>query len=386
MNLDTKKQRHYLDHASTTFPKPPAVWEAFLHQAREVGAPAGRSSYGDATETDRQIGETRLALSRFFGARPERVAFTLNATDALNMVLKSHLHPGDHVITTQLEHNSIMRPLSFLEDERDVSITTIPASREGFINPLDIRESLNSKTRLIAMMHASNVTGNLLAIEETSQLAHNNGIAFLVDAAQTAGTLPIHLEKDGIDFLAVPGHKGLLGPPGTGALIFSEKFDISPLREGGTGFQSKEIRQPLDYPQRLESGSPNAPAIVALGAAIHYLNQRGLGAIRDHLEDLMRVFQSGLEKLNGVHWYGTRDISRREPVYAINVNGYAPEELAAILDTSFGVQVRSGLHCAPGTHQAIGTYPEGTCRFSFGAMSTLEDVEAALEALGRVGG
>lgn len=379
-----ERRRYYLDHASTSFPKPEEVWDCFQHHARSIGAPAGRSAYGDAIEMDRQIEEARRTLARFFGARPERVAFTLNATDALNTALKGYLRRGDHVVTTQMEHNSVQRPLSALERERGITVTRVAPGEDGFVDAAEFERALRPDTRLVAMVHASNVTGTILPLEEVSRLARERGIAFLLDAAQTAGTLPVSLERDPIDFLAVPGHKGLLGPAGTGALILSERVDCRPLREGGTGSRSEEIVQPPEYPQRLEAGSPNGPGIVALGAAVRYLERHGPETVRRHLEELMGIFQEGLDGVPGLTWYGPREIARREPVYAVHLAGYRCDELAGLLDATFGVQVRAGLHCAPGAHRAIGTFPEGACRFSLGATSSREDVEAALEALAEI--
>lgn len=383
--MERKIPRYYLDHASTSFPKPAAVWEAFERQARVVGAPAGRSSYGRATETDAAIERARIGLARFFGAPPDRVIFTLNATDALNMALKGVVTTGDHVVTSVMEHNSVLRPLSALE-ATGVKVTRIGTDADGTIDPDDVRDAINSATRLVAVTHASNVTGTLQPIKEIAHVARERGVAVLVDAAQTAGTLPISLADDGIDLLAVPGHKGLLGPPGTGALLFSESVDVAPLREGGTGFRSEETTQPDGYPQRLESGSPNTPGIVGLGAAIKELESRGLDAVRSHLEHLMRRVQEGLDSIPGLRWFGPHELLRREPVYSVLLDGYSPGELATILDSSFGVETRAGLHCAPCAHQAIGTFPQGTCRLSLGAPSSETDVDAALAALEAIAG
>jgi cysteine desulfurase family protein len=378
--------RRYLDHAATSFPKPPEVWEAFRAVAEDLGAPAGRSAYRRALETERRVELARAALARFFGARPDRVAFTLNATDALNTALKGHLRPGDHVVTTAVEHNSVLRPLAALEHGGGVSVSHVGADAEGRIEPDDVRRALRASTRLVALCHASNVSGAIQPLAEVGRLARERGIPLLLDAAQTAGSVPIDIERDAVDFLAVPGHKGLLGPLGVGALIFSERVEVRPLREGGTGFRSEETVQPPEYPQRLEAGSPNAPGIAALGAALGWIERRGLASIREQLESLMRRFQEGLDALPRVVWHGPRPVVDREPVYCVRVEGYSPDELAALLDASFGIEVRAGLHCAPLAHRAIGTFPEGACRFSFGAMSTIEDVDAAVAALRRIAG
>ena len=382
----TMSPRYYLDHAATSHPKPPEVWEAFLHQAREIGAPAGRSGYREAVESERAVENARRTLARFLGGVPERVVFTLNATDALNIAIKGTLRPDDHVVTTVMEHNSVTRPLRKLENERGIRVTRVPVSASGVVDPSAIEAAFEKSTRLVVMAHASNVTGTIQPVSQVSALTRERGIVFLVDAAQTAGTLPIHLENDGIDLLAVPGHKGLLGPPGTGALLLREGIELESFREGGTGFRGTEALQPTEYPWRLEAGSPNTPGIAGLAAGVKAIEGQGLERIQERLHGLMKTFQGGVAELPGLTLFGSSNIEKREPVYSINLSGHSPEELATLLDAQFGVQVRSGLHCAPGCHEAMGSFPAGTCRFSMGSMSRVEDVEAGVEALREIAG
>lgn len=382
----TEGSRTYLDHAATSYPKPPGVWEALLEHARDRGAPAGRSGYRAAIEVDRAIDRTRQLLAALFGARAERVIFTLNTTDALNLAIKGLLRPRDHVVTTVLEHNSVTRPLAAMERRRGVGVSRVPASPEGLVEAGAVLAALTSRTRLVVMLHASNVCGTIQPVREIARELRRVGVPLLLDAAQTAGSLPLHLENDDIDMIAVPGHKGLLGPAGTGALILSDRVDPEPLREGGTGLRSEEPTQPAEYPHRLESGTPNIPGIIALGSALDWIHARGLSTLRGHLEELMVRLQAGLDRVHGLTWYGPREIERREPVYSIRVDGYTPTELATVLDTAFGVETRSGLHCAPGAHRAIGTWPDGACRLSLGATSTGADIERALAALEAIAG
>ena len=373
--------RVYLDHAATSHPKPPEVWEAVLRVGRDLGGPAGRSAYAEAGEIDRSIERARGALARLLGGTPDRVAFTLNATDALNIALKGLLRTGDHVVTTDLEHNSVARPLRALEAERRIEVSRVRAAGDGTVDPGDIRRAIGPRTRLVAILHASNVSGARIPIPEIGRAARERGVLLLVDAAQTAGAFPIDLRRDLIDVLAVPGHKALLGPSGTGALLLGEGVEVPALREGGTGTHSESTEHPREYPQRLEAGSPNAPGIAGLAAGVEHLLERGVESVRAHLAALGRRLEEGLDGLPGLAWYGPRRSADREPIYPVNLDGYRPADLAAALESGFRVQARAGLHCAPGAHRALGTFPEGACRLSLGASSSMEDVDAALAAL-----
>jgi cysteine desulfurase family protein len=348
---------------------------------RDIGAPAGRSAYREAEEVNAILERARVVLARLLGSSRERVAFTLNATDALNIAIKGILRPRDHVVTTVLEHNSVTRPLRTLELERAVQVSRVQAAGDGTVDPDDVRRAIRPNTRLIAILHASNVCGVRLPVRSLGEIAREREIPFLVDAAQTAGSHPIDMREDHIDILAVPGHKGLLGPPGTGALLLGEGVELEGLRQGGTGTQSERAEHPRDYPHRLEAGSPNAPGVAGLCAGVEHILQRGVDSLQAHLESLGRELQEGLDRIGGLTWYGPRSPAEREPIYSVNLAGYKPVELAAALEAGFRVQARAGLHCAPGAHRALGTFPGGTCRLSLGATSTREDVETALAAL-----
>lgn len=372
--------RIYLDNAATSFPKPLEVWEAVVEQGREVGANAGRSAYRSAQATDSVIDETRVLLARLLGGRPDRVILTLNTTDALNLALKGFVEPGAHVVTSIMEHNSVRRPLDGLARRRGVRVTTVGADRCGRVSVEDISAVLEPDTCLVALMHASNVCGAVQPIEQVGQLCRDRGVKLLVDAAQTAGSLPIHMADMGIDLLAVPGHKGLLGPLGTGALLLADDVDLNVWREGGTGSSSEELEQPAVYPDHLEAGSPNVPGIAGWRAGLRYIERVGLDAIRGHVERLARQLLNALEEIPGVE-IGGPELPEREAIFPIRVEGYRADELAVVLDAGYAIEVRSGLHCAPGAHRALGTLPDGSVRISPGPFTTEVEIERLVAAL-----
>jgi cysteine desulfurase / selenocysteine lyase len=296
------------------------------------------------------------------------------------------LRQGDHVVTTVLEHNSVARPLRALEEDRAIEVTRVPAAEDGAVDPEDVRRAVGPRTRLIAVIHASNVCGAILPIRDIGRIARERGVLFLVDAAQTAGSVPLDLVADGIDILAVPGHKGLLGPPGTGALLVGPGVEVRGLRQGGTGTRSESAEHPADFPDRLEAGTPNAPGIAGLGAAAERLLREGVDRVRDRLTSLGRRLAEGLAGIPGLSVRGPSDPAAREPIFPVRLEGTSAEELAAALEAGFRVQTRAGLHCAPGAHAALGTFPGGACRLSLGYGSTAEDVDAALAALRALAG
>jgi cysteine desulfurase family protein len=327
------------------------------------------------------VAQTRLLVARFFNApSPERVAFTLNTTDALNLALKGTLKPGDHVITTSMEHNSVVRPLRKLE-KGGVGVTVVGASPEGLVSLADLAAAFTSATRLVAITHASNVTGTLQPITEIGRLCRERGVRLLVDAAQTAGVFPIDVREMGIDLLAFPGHKGLLGPPGTGGLIVGAGISLETLREGGTGSQSESEQQPESIPDRLESGTLNTLGIAGLGAGLRFIEETGRERIREHEQALVQRLLRGLAALPGITLYGPPPGAERASVVSFNLADWEPQDAAAVLDASFDLQCRAGLHCAPLAHRTIGTFPAGTVRFSPGFFNTEADIDAALEAV-----
>ncbi len=381
--------RIYLDNAATTWPKPETVWQAVDDYQRRLGAPAGRGAYHEAAEVERLVEQCRSRIAALIGAEePRRVIFTLNGTDSLNQALHGCLRPGDHVITSVCEHNSVLRPLRHWQDRGDVRVTYVRCDGEGYIHPDDVRRALQPRTRLIALVHASNVTGAVQPLAEVGAIVREHDALFLVDAAQSLGHVPVDVTELGCDLLAAPGHKGLYGPLGTGVLYVAPgvESELIPTRQGGTGTRSDEDIQPTMLPSRYESGNLNVPGIVGLNAGVAEVQRRGLAAISQHDQQLTERLWAGLGEIRGVTLYGppagqgTRDRSR-VGVVSFNLENFEPQELAALLDSTRSIQVRAGIHCAPRMHQALGTSPRGTVRFSVGLFNTLEDVDAAVSVL-----
>jgi cysteine desulfurase / selenocysteine lyase len=383
-----KSRRIYLDNAATSWPKPESVYAAVDRYQRELGAPAGRSVYRQAAEVERMVLDTRRLVAELLGAEdPSRLVFTANGTDALNLALHGLVRPGDHVVTSVVEHNSVLRPLRYLEDHRGITVTRVRCNAEGVVDPDDIREAVAPRTRLIALTHASNVTGAIQPVEEVGRLARERDVLYLVDAAQSVGHVPVNVRWIGATVLAASGHKGLLGPLGGGVLYLAPGIEqqLEPLRQGGTGTQSLDDRQPGMLPDKYESGNLNVPAIVGLGAGVSYLQKRGLDAVRRHEIQLTRRLVDGLRRIAGVTLYGPRNAEPRVGVVTITVHGYEPQVLSAMLDASYGVQTRAGAHCAPLMHTALGTIGlGGAVRFSLGAFTTEDDISAALRAVAEI--
>jgi cysteine desulfurase family protein len=375
----------YLDNAATSFPKPESVYQALDQLARTQLANPGRSSHRMAKEAERMIDNTRLALNRFFyGAGPERWVFTLNCTDALNMAIKGTVRPGAHVITTDLEHNSISRPLRALERGGVITLTRV-GSRAGYIDPDDVRRALTPATRLVALAHASNVLGTVQPLGALGRIAREADALFLVDAAQSAGVVAIDLRNEPIDLLAFPGHKALYGPTGTGALYVGPRAAVRPWREGGTGGDSKNEVQPAEMPHLLEGGTPNVLGIAGLAAGLAWVAERGPETNRRHEVALLQSVVDWVEASpDGWKVAGRWDPETHVGALSLvppGVDSHHPQELAEILDTSFDIAVRPGLHCAPYAHRALGTFPDGTLRLSPGPFTTAEDIATFLDAL-----
>lgn len=371
----------YLDNAATSFPKAPGVAEAVLHFLTQVGASAGRSGHRLAREADALLWETRVLLSTLLGVKdPTRVVFSLNVTQALNMALMGLLREGDHVVTTGVEHNSVMRPLRHLERSRGIEVTVAPCFGDGLLDPSEILSRvIPSATRMIVMTHASNVGGGIMPIEE---VAKGKGDALLlVDAAQTAGALPIDMEGMGVDLLAFTGHKALLGPPGVGGLCIGPHVEVPPLVFGGTGTSSESHDHPSDYPLALEAGTHNMAGVAGLRASLLYILARGVENIRGEEEERTRYLLDGLREIDGIDLYGPKDPALRMPVISLNLNGLHPDHLVTLLDEAYGILVRSGLHCAPSAHQLFGTFPDGSVRLSPGPFQTMDEMELVLKAL-----
>lgn len=375
----------YLDNAATSFPKPEAMIAAMTAYQRNVGANPGRSGHGRSIDAGRVIFETREALARLFHIEdPLRIALTKNATESLNIALQGGLRPGDSVITSGMEHNSVMRPLRFLEG-RGVELSVVPCSPRGELDPEDLRKVLRKNTRMVVLTHASNVTGTILPVEEVGALLRDRpNVMFCVDAAQTAGALPIDVGKMHIDLLAFTGHKSLFGPQGTGGLYIREGLEnkIAPLMMGGTGSRSEFEQQPEFMPDRYESGTPNTIGIAGLKAGVSFVLEQTVGAVRAQEERLISRFLDGLRELrNDVLVYGPQDASRQTAVVSFNIKDVTASDAASYFEDNRGILCRPGLHCAPAAHRTIGTFPRGTVRFSFGFFNTQRDVDDSCEAL-----
>ncbi len=381
----TKPDRIYFDNAATSWPKPEAVYQAVDDYQRRLGAPAGRAAYADALEVENLISGTRRALAQLIHApQAEHIVFTCNGTDALNMALLGYVRPGDHVVTSVVEHNSVLRPLRFLRESRDVMVSYVECDIPGTVDPEDIRRALRPQTRLIALSHASNVTGALQPVEAISQIAREAGVALLVDAAQSIGHVEWDVRQVPVDFLAASGHKGLLGPLGTGFLYLRPEMakDVLPSRFGGTGTQSENDTQPDALPHKFESGNLNVPGIVGLGAGVRFIAERGIDSLRQHEQALTAQLVEGLSEISGIQVYGPPHSEQRVGVTSFSVEGIEPQEMAILLDSAARIQVRSGLHCAPRMHEALGTIARGgTVRVSTGPFNTARQITTLLECL-----
>jgi len=372
----------YLDNAATSFPKPEAVYQAMDRFARSSLANPGRAGHKMALAAEHALDDGRHRLNRFFnGKGPDRFVFTLNCTDALNMAFKGVLQAGDHVITTELEHNSVSRPLRAMELTNHIALTRVKADASGTVDSEAIRRAITPKTRMIAIGHASNVIGTVQPIAEIGQAARERDVLFLVDCAQTAGVLPIDIQAMHIDLLAFPGHKGLMGPTGTGALYVSPRVKIREWREGGTGGDSSSETQPKEFPYYLEGGTPNVLGVAGLSAGIQWVESEGLDKIRTHEVGLTERLWRQLEEIPGVEVFGHHDFRRRVGTLSFRSEGLPAADLGGILDQAFDIAIRPGLHCAPYTHRALGTFPDGTVRVSPGPFSTEGDIDRLVGAI-----
>lgn len=382
-------KRIYLDNAATSSPKPPAVLRAMIRYATELGGSPGRGAYRESVEAAKLLNQCRARISRLIGGENEKhVVFTLNCSDALNIAIKGVVRPGDHVITTCLDHNSVLRPLNKLAHDGIIEQTRLPCdSRTGVADPDELRKAIRPHTRLIAAVHGSNVTGALQPIAEYGRMAREHGVCYLVDAAQTLGHVPLDVRAANIDLLAAPGHKGLLGPLGTGFLYIRPGIEktMTTLREGGTGSVSERDVQPDFMPDRFEPGSHNTIGLIGLSEGVQYLLETGMREVRKHDIEVMQAFMASLDGAEsvGLKLYGTRHAENRCAVFSLRLEGFdRPQDLSDVLEREYGLLTRSGLHCAPGAHEAIGTAQlGGTTRLSFGAFNTVDDAKFASRAL-----
>ncbi len=374
----------YFDNAATSWPKPPGVRDALADYFGEAGGNPGRSGHRMSVDAARLLVTAREGLADLFNAGdPSRIVFTHNATHALNLALLGLLHTGDHVVTTSLEHNSVMRPLRHLET-LGVELTSVACTPEGVLDVNDVARALRPNTRLLVTTHGSNVVGTLMPVGALARLSREQKIVYLVDASQTAGAIPIDVQDVDLDLLAFSGHKGLLGPTGTGGLYVREGIVLAPLMRGGTGSDSAYEIQPDFLPDAYESGTPNVAGIAGLAAGVRFLNEIGIETVKGHEQKLVTQFLAGASEIPGITLYGPRDAALHCGVVSFNVAGAMPSEVALILDESFEIMARSGLHCAPAAHRTLGTFPAGTLRFSFGWFNTSAEVQVALEALREV--
>ncbi len=377
----------YLDNAATSFPKPEPVYAAVDDFNRRLGAAAGRGGYRAAVEVDAVLRRCRKQAADLLGAASSTdVAWSFNATDAINMAL-TLLEPGDHVVTTAAEHNSVIRPLRTSADLGHIELTVVDVDDCGRVDPTSIRSALRSDTRLIALQHASNVTGIVQPVADVGSIAHNHGCLLLVDAAQTAGHVPINVSDWPVDLLACAGHKGLLGPLGTGLLWVRPGLhtQVRGLRQGGTGSESERDRQPAAMPDKLEAGNWNVPGLFGLDAALTWLSEQSIETLAKVESQLTDRLLDGLEAIPGVRTVGPGAGSGRVGVVSLVCESLEPHVLATILDDSFAIQARAGLHCAPGIHRSIGTLNDGgTLRLSPGAFNSTDDIDAVCAALSGV--
>ncbi|WP_438433619.1 aminotransferase class V-fold PLP-dependent enzyme [Gorillibacterium sp. sgz500922] len=372
----------YLDWAASSWPKPPAVTQAMVHFLEGNGANPGRGGHRQAMEASRALYGCRLELARLLGvARPTDIALLSGATEALNLALKGFLKPGDHVITTELEHNSVRRPLEWLKEHGGIELTYIPAGHHGKLELTRLAEAFKLNTALVACSHASNLLGSVLPIADIAALCRRRGVRLLVDAAQTAGSFSIDVEAMGIDMLAFPGHKGLLGPQGTGGLYLAPDLELEPLLQGGTGSNSEEIRQPSVRPERYEAGTRNTPGAVGLREGVRHVRETTTEAVRRHEQALVDRLHAGLLELPGVRCLGPAPGEERAALVSFVLEGEDPAVTAFRLDREYGIAVRAGYHCSPLGHRTAGTEATGAVRASVGYATTAEQIDTLLAAL-----
>ncbi len=370
----------YMDNAATTMHKPQCVIDAVVRAMSSMGN-AGRGANDASLSASRIIYDTRERLCRLFGGTsPKRVVFTNNSTESLNIAVRGLLKPGDHVVTTMLEHNSVLRPLYEME-KNGVRLTVVKSDEKGRVRISDMEDALCDDTKMIVCTNGSNLTGNYVDIESVGKIAKAHGVLFVVDASQTAGVFPIDVERMNIDVLCFTGHKGLLGPQGTGGLYVREGIAIRPLKSGGTGVQTYSKSQPAEMPTALEAGTLNGHGIAGLHAALGYLEETGIDAIRKQEQALMRKFYEGVKDISGVTVYGDFESEDRCAIVTLNIGVYDSGEVSDALLTDYGISTRSGGHCAPLMHEALGTVEQGAVRFSFSHYNTEEEVETAIRAV-----
>jgi cysteine desulfurase family protein len=386
--MNSSLNRIYLDNAATTWPKPEAVYAAVDQYQRENGAPNGRSGYREAMEANGIVERARQGVATLIGTDdPMQIVFGSNGTDVLNLAIRGVVRPGDHVVTTVCDHNSVLRPLRALSEQAGVNVGYVPCDGEGHVSPDDVRAALRPETRLVAVIHASNVTGAIQPIESIGRVVREHGALFLVDAAQSLGHMPIDVSQLEVDLLAAPGHKGLLGPLGTGVLYIRPGVEtvLQPLRYGGTGTRSDEDRQPEELPDKYEPGNHNLLGLAGLVASCEFLARKSIEAIHRHHVELTARLLERIRCTDGLTIHGPQSTANRTSVVSVTVDGYDPQELAAVLESTHRIQCRAGLHCAPRMHAALGTTAGGgTLRLSPGFATTIDEIDQVAAALEEV--
>lgn len=376
-------KRTYLDNGSTSFPKAPGVSDAVKNFMDQVGTNVNRGGYEDAYQAEDVILSTREMLCRLFGFdKPKNVIFTPSITYALNYIIKGFLRPGNHVLVSAMEHNAVMRPLTQMAGQ-GVEFDRIPCNQRGELCLDRLEGMLRPNTRAVMLLHASNVCGTLMPLEQVGEVCRRHGVKFVVDAAQTAGAFEIDMQRMKIDCLAFTGHKSLLGPQGTGGFLVEDGMagQMTPLVAGGTGSISDSEVQPEFLPDKFESGTMNIPGIYGLRAALEYLERVGIQTIHAREMALTEAFLQAVERIGGIRLVGCRELEKRGPVVSLDFPGWDNAEISFLLDHRYGISTRCGMHCAPNAHKTLGTYPQGTVRFSFGSQNTMEEVEYAVNAL-----
>lgn len=371
----------YLDNAATTFPKPRQVYEAVLDCMENYGANPGRAGHKLAMRAGREIYECRENIAKLLNvSNPMSIVFTHNATDSLNLAIKGVVKSGDHIITTSIEHNSVIRPIKALE-KNGVENTIVKCDKYGHLDPNDIKKAIKPNTKLIVTTHSSNVCGTIVDIESVGNIAKENNVLYLVDASQTLGVYDIDIQKINVDMIAAPGHKCLLGPQGTGMLYIRDGLEVNILKEGGTGSNSEDLFQPNMMPDRYESGTHNTPGIAGLNAGVKFILETGIDKIRKHEEELCEYMLTKLTEVPNIKIYGPLDSKKRAAVISINIGDIDSGEITFILDDMYEIATRSGIHCSPLAHKTLGTLRQGTVRFSLGYFNTKDDIDKAVEAL-----
>ena len=383
--MNTDSPLIYLDNAATTFPKPAQVLDEMYETYSRLGASPGRGSYDLAVQCESYVRELRCRINDFFGGdNPDRVVVAYNSTDALNTIILGLVEPGCHVVSSRLEHNSVLRPLYHLRDRGLITFDLVSFDENGFIDPRDVADLIRPHTRFVILNHVSNVLGTIQPVSEVGRICRERGIPLVLDASQSAGLIEIDMKDMNVDALAFTGHKSLLGPTGIGGLVLRDSIDIRPTRFGGTGVESRNPAHPLAYPYRLEAGTLNIMGIFGLSAGLRFIAREGMANIHEREMSLARALRDGLASFKRVRLYCAERLENHTAMLTCNVEGLDPDDFAAILDGDFNIATRSGLHCAPLLHEDLGTSPRGAVRFSFGPSNSAEDVSAVLSAVSAI--